>query len=210
MKQLLSAVLFLVILLPVVAQKKLAKSDLQDLKHRMKGSFSSEAQSKLDTSFFDIRLHMEPIWTHRTDGFWLYVEQAMATALQTPYRQRIYHVYQQNDSCFVSKVYELKQSKPFIGAYTKPTVFDSMSIDSLVDRIGCSIYLYKDAKGNFYGSTPGKECISNLRGAAYASSEVIIEMDKLLSWDRGWNAADEQVWGAKKGGYQFIKINPIE
>jgi hypothetical protein len=27
----------------------------------------------------------------------------------------------------------------------------------------------------------------------------------ILSWDRGWDKEDNQVWGAEKGGYEFIK-----
>jgi hypothetical protein len=27
----------------------------------------------------------------------------------------------------------------------------------------------------------------------------------MISWDRGYNDAGEQVWGAEKGGYIFLK-----
>jgi hypothetical protein len=27
----------------------------------------------------------------------------------------------------------------------------------------------------------------------------------MLSWDRGYNKDDKQVWGAEKGGYRFVK-----
>ncbi|WP_188926788.1 CpcT/CpeT family chromophore lyase [Shewanella algicola] len=29
--------------------------------------------------------------------------------------------------------------------------------------------------------------------------------DKIVSWDRGFDSNDQQVWGAVKGGYEFIK-----
>jgi hypothetical protein len=44
-----------------------------------------------------------------------------------------------------------------------------------------------------------------LKGASYATSEVVIYSDKLISWDRGWNDEGKQVWGAQKGGYVFLK-----
>ena len=75
----------------------------------------------------------------------------------------------------------------------------------MIDRQGCAVYLQKNAEGNFAGSTPGKECVSSLRGATYATSVVTIYENKLVSWDRGWDKDDKQVWGAEKGGYQFIK-----
>lgn len=41
-------------------------------------SLNSGEQARADSSYFDIRLVMEPIWEDRTDGRWLYVEQAVA------------------------------------------------------------------------------------------------------------------------------------
>ena len=55
------------------------------------------------------------------------------------------------------------------------------------------------------GSTAGKECGSDLRGASYATSEVTISSSTLESWDRGYDAADKQVWGAEKGPYIFAR-----
>lgn len=188
------------------AQVKLAKDDLQVLQQRMTGLFSSRAQSLEDSSYYDIALHMEPIWPERKDGYWLYVEQAMARMLEKPYRQRIYHLTRQDKYTLVSKVFELPQPLRFAGAWKNKSLLSAITVDSLIDRQGCAIYLRKDDAGNFSGSTPGKACLSSLRGATYASSEVIIYADRLVSWDRGWDKDDKQVWGATKGGYRFVRI----
>jgi hypothetical protein len=34
----------------------------------------------------------------------------------------------------------------------------------------------------------------------------MLQEDMMVSWDRGWNADDKQVWGAEKGGYEFVKL----
>jgi len=68
------------------------------------------------------------------------------------------------------------------------------------------VILRKTADGVFEGSTVGKGCASELRGASYATSEVRITPEQLLSWDRGFDAQGKQVWGATKGGYVFKKI----
>ncbi len=68
------------------------KSDLSLLVSYMQGSFSSEEQSKSDTNFFDIRLQMKPMWQERSDAIWIYVEQAVSSKLEKPYRQRVYKV----------------------------------------------------------------------------------------------------------------------
>jgi CpeT protein len=195
----------LIVLFNASAQKKVRQRDLVKLKNRMVGAFTSEAQAKADTNYFNIHLHMAPIWTDRTDGYWLYVEQATAKALAKPYRQRIYHVYKQDDTTLVSKVYEVNTPIRFAGAYKNTNLLNGITVDSLIDRQGCAIFLHKNKEGNYQGSTPGKECLSSLRGATYATSEVVIYADKLISWDRGWSKDDKQVWGAEKGGYQFVK-----
>lgn len=208
MKQflLLTAVFFISFTLK--GQQKVTEKDLLELTNRMVGAFTSEAQSKSDTDYYNIHLHMAPIWTDSKDGYWLYVEQAVARALTKPYRQRIYHVYQQDEFTLVSKVFELNSPMRFAGAWNNTGLLAGLSADSLIDRQGCSIFLKKDKDGNFAGATPGKECLSSLRGAAYATSEVVIYADKLVSWDRGWDKNDKQVWGAEKGGYRFIKQLP--
>jgi hypothetical protein len=45
-------------------------------------------------------------------------------------------------------------------------------------------------------------------GAVYATSEVTVTPEALISWDRGFGAAGEQVWGAVTGGYVFKKLPP--
>jgi len=184
---------------------KVGKKDVKRLAEMMAGEFSSEEQSRSDATFFHIKLRMKPIWTDKKDGRWLYVEQAAAETEDKPYRQRVYHVYRQDETTIVSKVYEIKDAANYIGGWKNEAKLTALNADSLIDRQGCSIYLRKNEDGTFSGSTPGKECLSSLRGASYATSEVTIFADKLVSWDRGWDSNGKQVWGAVKGGYIFKK-----
>lgn len=170
----------------------------------MQGSFSSEAQSQSESGFFHVHLEMSPIWIHQ-DETWLYVEQAMATRLQAPYRQRVYRVYQEGD-VFVSAVYELQQPDIFRNAYNTPEIFEKLDHDNLIKRAGCSVYLHWNPEGFFEGGTRDQECASTLQGASYATSEVQIHAHKLLSWDRGFDAEGRLVWGSRSGAYRFMKI----
>ena len=182
------------------------KKDLKILGERMSGMFSSEGQAAADTNFFNIRLVMKPIWTERKDGKWIYVEQASAKKLEKPYRQRVYHVYKQDKKTIISQVYEINSPLRFAGDWEKLKPLQGLTPDSLISREGCAIHLHKNKDGLFYGSTPGKECLSSLKGSAYATSEVEIFDDRILSWDRGFDAADKQIWGSEKGSYIFVKI----
>ena len=179
--------------------------DLAILVNWMSGYFTSKAQSETDSSYFDIRLHMIPIWKHRSDAHWLYVEQAMADYQDKPYRQRVYKVSQIGENEFKSAVYTLEEPMRFTGVWKEENPLAGLTPDSLTLREGCSIILHREDDA-FVGSTIEKNCASELRGAAYATSEVIIREDGMVSWDRGFDAEDNQVWGAEKGGYIFKKV----
>ena len=116
-------------------------------------------------------------------------------------------MYLQDDTTLVSKVFEMTSPSRFIGGWAHTDLFNSLTKDSLIDRQGCALFLHQNAAGNYYGTTPGKDCLSSLRGAKYATSEAVIEEHRLVSWDRGWDDKDKQKWGAVKGGYQFVKLD---
>ncbi|MDZ4747911.1 MAG: chromophore lyase CpcT/CpeT [Saprospiraceae bacterium] len=181
--------------------------DLKTLYRYMAGEFNSGAQATADSAFFHVMLRMVPIWKKSKDGYWLYVEQAIANAEDKPYRQRVYHLYLEDDTTIISQVYEIKNPMQYAGAWKNQVKLNSLSQDSLINRQGCGIYLHKQPDGSFTGSTPYRQCLSSMRGAAYATSEVTIYPDKVLSWDRGWDAKGVQVWGAVKSGYVFVKTD---
>ena len=207
MQRYLVLCIFWLVSLPAFSQNlPLGKKDLKEQRDMMAGTFSSEAQSKEDADFFHISLEMRPIWQKNKDGYWLYVEQAMATTKDKPYRQRVYHLYQMDDTTLVSQVYELKEPEKFAGKANDPTALGSLTPDQLVSKEGCGIFLRKTKTGIFEGSTQDKACPSNLRGARFTTSKVTLTKDGMESWDQGWDANGQQVWGATKGGYRFDKI----
>jgi hypothetical protein len=179
---------------------------LAQLADWMTGSFSSADQATEDSAFFDIRLEMSRIWPERTDGYWLYIEQAAASSLERPYRQRIYHLIEADSTTFASAVFEMTDPERFTGRYAAPETFAILTPDSLIERTGCVIFLHPETDTSVVGSTRGEECLSSLRGAAYATSEVRITPNALMSWDRGYDSTGTQVWGAEKGGYIFTKL----
>ena len=159
-------------------------NDLAILTEWMSGSFSSQEQSESDSTYFDIRLHMVPIWRERSDAHWFYVEQAAADYQDQPYRQRVYRVSRTGKNKFESAVYTLEEPLRFAGAWNKDNPLEELNPDSLSLREGCSIILYKEGDA-FVGSTVDKNCRNDLRGASYVTSEVVIREDGMVSWDRG-------------------------
>jgi CpeT protein len=161
---------------------------LEELAYTMAGSYTSAAQAKADTSYFA----------------WFYVEQATASSKAKPYRQRVYHVKQVNDSTFTSTILTIKGGERFFGAYADPVKLEQIPKDSLETLEGCDITLVRRGR-DYVGSTNDRDCPNKRGEATYATSEVTLRPDRMISWDRGWNDAGVQVWGAEKGGYIFIK-----
>jgi CpeT protein len=192
----------LLLFIPLTAT---ASDDYEILTQWMTGSFSSQQQAEADSDFFDIRLKMIRIWPERGDGYWLYVEQAVAAYENKPYRQRVYRVTAEDGGRFISRVFTLEKPLRFAGWWQTPEQFSVLTPDSLQLRDGCAITLQRIGE-TFTGSTTGTGCSSNLRGAAYATSEVRITAGQIYSWDRGFAADGKQVWGAEKGGYMFKKL----
>lgn len=178
--------------------------ELDELAQLMQGRFTSELQAKSDTDYFNISLIMTPIWADRTDGKWLYVEQAVATNLEKPYRQRVYHLQHPSKNTFTSDIYTIKDALTLAGLQNDKAKMEKLTFDKLELKDGCTVTLTR--KGDTYeGGTNGANCPSDLRGAKYATTKITLKSGELRSWDQGFDESGKQVWGATKGGYIFIK-----
>lgn len=191
-------------------QKAGTSPRLDTLESWMTGTFSSEAQSvQQPERFLNVRLVTVPIWPERRDGRWLYVEQALAEKPDQPYRQRIYRLSAASAGTLTSEVYTLPGDPlAYAGAWRDTARFNHLTPQLLTTREGCAITIaWDESKREFRGATGETSCKSEHQGATYATSEVTIRPDMLISWDRGFDAAGNQVWGATMGGYQFVKVS---
>ncbi len=178
-------------------------NDSTELFELMQGSFDSKNQSLTDSNYFDITLHMYPIWDNQ--GNFIYVEQSVSSMQEKPYRQRIYEIIKSSDSIFTSIIYKLPNDSLFVGAWRDPSLLRDLKISELQKLEGCEVNLKKVGENHYLGSTNEKSCPSVLYGASYATSKVEILNDKIISWDRGFDNNDNQIWGATNGGYVFKK-----
>lgn len=206
MKSVINFIIILFVITSVKSYSQVKSIDTERLVTMMQGSFSSEEQSLSDSDYYDIRLEMKRIWPERSDAKWLYVEQAVASMKDKPYRQRVYKITNTYEGRFESAVYTLKDPLRFAGEWKKENPLSGLIPDSLEAREGCSVILTLMNNGSYEGSTNGKDCQSDLRGAKYATSEVVISDEGIKSWDRGYDENDKQVWGAEKRGYVFKKL----
>jgi hypothetical protein len=181
------------------------KKDLEILADWMCGSFNSEEQSLQDSTYYHISLEMHRIWENHSDGFWIYVEQAVAETKDKPYRQRIYQIIE-FDGDFKSIIYSIPNAENYAGGYKDISKFNSLTPSQLDIREGCEVIIKRKDENTFIGSTTDDNCLSTLRGAVFATTKVVITENSMMTWDQGFNSNHEQVWGAVKGGYIFNKV----
>lgn len=179
--------------------------EITELYGLMQGSFNSEKQSLEDSAYFNISLHMYPIWVGSAN--FLYVEQAVSSMPDKPYRQRIYQLEKTSDSTITSYIYKIPNDSLWVGAWKDTSAFNNLSKEQLQKLDGCEVVLKRLGEKHYKGSTGEQTCASNLYGASYAQSEVEITSDVVFSWDRGFDEQGEQIWGAVKGGYIFNKLH---
>lgn len=181
-------------------------STLEHLVVFLTGSFLSADQARGDQNFRAATLHITPIWTERSDGPWLYLEQALADAPAHPYRQLIYQLATRSDHALEARIFELSDPVAATGAWKDPALLAKLTPASLAPREGCTLVLHLQPGGTFKGGTEGTGCASSLRGASYRTIETVISNLQIVTWERGYNAAGTQVWGSIHGGYVFKRV----
>lgn len=189
------------------------------LERYLAGKFDSKDQSKTDKTYYPIELSICPVDAPELGDRVLYVEQALAGA--KPYRQRLYVVERVSESAARSRVFELAKPEAMVGACASGET-RTLGARDAEERAGCVVEMHwrgdrfightPDMRWNgdaFEPSTTGERCKSDLQGATYATTEVTLDDRQLVSWDRGWDDTDQQVWGAVKGGYSFVRRSTL-
>ncbi len=169
------------------------------------GTFDSKAQAEANPDGFRaVRLVSVRVPKSRLgpDAPVLYLEQALVSTPDKPYRQRFYRIEETADGGVVSRVFEPKETLAVSGKWRDPSDLGLYGAGDVVERIGCAVRLKKTDEG-WEGSTEGTNCPSALSGARYATSRVKLSAGRIESWDRGYDLEDRQVWGAKEGPYVF-------
>jgi CpeT protein len=200
------ALTFIASLLLLTSSGRAEPSALDHLYVFLTGSFSSADQARGDQNFRAASLHVTPIWTDRTDGPWLYLEQALSDAPAHPYRQLVYQLGLYGDETLAVRIFELPDLLAATGAWKDPARLAHLTPANLVQREGCTLVLRLQAGGTFKGETEGRGCASSLRGASYSMVETVISNLQIITWERGFNSAGAQVWGSIHGGAVFKRV----
>lgn len=175
----------------------------------LEGTFDSAAQAAENPAYYSVRLEVCRVEVPELGAHVFYVEQALMKRLEAPYRQRLY-VLEAGDPAATratSRVFELVDPKAAISLCANRGAL-KLSPTDVVERAGCAVSLRLEGD-RLVGGTAGKDCPSDLNGASYATSDVVLTAGAIDSWDRGFTAEDTQVWGAETGPYHFERRTPI-
>ncbi len=210
MRQLAVILIFLSVCLWACTAQKMKKTtkrfnmEVKQLAEWMTGSFNSYQQAITNDAFYNTTLEVHPIWQERTDGHWLYIEQALANQQHQPYRQRIYQLKSLGKGKYEMVVYKIPQPERLINQWDNTIIFEQLSPEVLELRDGCSLFMHLE-NGVFKGETVEGSCESHLRGAAYATSKVMVYKDSLKFIDKGFDKNGQLLWGDNDQAYVLKK-----
>ncbi|KAK8560181.1 hypothetical protein V6N13_061228 [Hibiscus sabdariffa] len=174
--------------------------------------FSWEQASKDPDNYFNIRTLTCPA-TEMVDGSKvLYFEQAFWRTPQKPFRQRFLMVKPcpKDLKCDVEvssyAIRDVEEYKNFCDRPRDQRPLPEEVIGDIAEHL-TTIHLNRCERGKrclYEGSTPPGGFPNSWNGATYCTSELsVLKNNEIHTWDRGYDDEGNQVWGVKKGPYEF-------
>jgi hypothetical protein len=186
------------------------QAELEEYAATATGSFSSARQASADKRYDVAEAEVVRIWRDRTDGVWLYQEQAIIAGAgsaaraskEKPYFQRIGHIHRLADGSLRRDNYVLKEPARFIGLGRRQGVAEPARAD--LGAAGCHNLIERVGSGHFFART--ENCRNGYKGASTMTSLAVSTPERHVNWDRGFDAAGKHVWGPQAGGYVFDRV----
>lgn len=196
---------------PSVAQAAPLEAQATEVADRLIGTLSTVHQSLSDRRVPDVRMVTCPVTVTDAESApgvsFLYQEQAIALTPEQPYRQRFLRIAPHPTSQSVeSMAWKPPELASWVGLCQKPLAQRQVRLADLGSPL-CQIYL-KPAGDRFVGTTPPEGCPTNFRGATRSTNRIVLEANRMETWDRGYDAAGQQVWGAQDESYRFQRLDP--
>ncbi|MFA9200856.1 MAG: chromophore lyase CpcT/CpeT [Cypionkella sp.] len=175
------------------------------------GTFSSEAQHRADPRYDWVEARVVRIWPERTDGVWLYQEQAIVNqsglapeaARARPYFQFVARVTPLAPGVLRRDNFRVLDGARWLRLAPGDPRAGALSPADLAPA-SCHNRIEKVAIGVFQGRT--ESCANGYKGAASMQSLSVATPEMYVNWDRGFDRAGTRVWGPEAGGYVFRRV----
>ncbi len=203
----LSAIAFFIPLPNAVAETLPIDRQVEEVVSYLVGTMDTSAQAATNSDVANVQMTTCRVTVENQDeaGIFLYQEQAVASNLSAPYRQRFLRIAPTDDDRVESLAFKPIEPENWIGLCDRAPEARAIAIADLDDPL-CSVILQRE--GNFYrGETPAGGCPANFRGAVRITNTIILTETTMETWDRGFDAQGNQVWGADDESYQFRDFN---
>jgi hypothetical protein len=195
---------------PTTAPAIPVEQQVEEIAARLEGVMDTSAQARVKPNAPNVRMttcRIQVLNANATDATFLYQEQAMATNLGKPYRQRFLQLTPSRSSQMVRSL-AFRPPNPaalinFCDRANRDRIVNASDLGTPV----CTVFLKRSGE-RYIGNTPADGCPANVRGAVRITNHIVLHTDGMDTWDRGYDANGKQVWGAKAESYQFRRIKP--
>ena len=183
-----------------------AAHQIEAVANYLEGVMSTTEQAENDPNFVGVQMTTCRIEVSapQPDSIYLYQEQALTASLDSPYRQRFLQITPETDpgdsSRIESRTFKPDNTEDWRGLCDQPS---RVVASTELGEQACIISLRPAAIGGFVGSTPAGGCATTVRGAVSITNVVVLHDRGMDTWDRGFDAEGNRVWGAQDVPYQY-------
>lgn len=179
---------------------------VEDVATHLVGIMETSAQAATNPDAPSVRMTTCRVRVEARDSVFLYQEQALTQRLQKPYRQRFLQLAPSAaENSIESKAFKPLDPQRWIGLCDRAEEQRILQPSDLIEA-GCSVFLVP-VNQIYVGNTQAGGCATNFRGAVRITNTVFLHAAGMDTWDRGFDAQGNQVWGAKDQSYQFRWID---
>ncbi|PSB04548.1 chromophore lyase CpcT/CpeT [Merismopedia glauca] len=170
---------------------------------------SNQAQTNPKISSVRMTTCQVRVTDMQPSAVFLYQEQALSEKLSQPYRQRFLRISAVKNSKLVESA-GFKPPKPesWVGLCNQPEAKRLVSSNDL-GKTECSVFLQKEGN-NYVGETQPGGCPTNFKGAVKITNHITLHANGMETWDRGYDAQGNIIWGAKQEPYQYLWVNSAQ
>jgi hypothetical protein len=194
---------------PGTVPTKSLEQQAQDVAALLEGQMVTSAESMENSEAPRIRMTTCRIQITNANAapgsIFLYQEQALTNNLSKPYRQRFLQISPSPATQSVRSLsFRPTTAATFAGLCNKPLAERTLKLSDLGTYV-CSVFL-KPSGNTYIGNTPINGCPANYRGAVRITNRIELTPTGMNTWDRGFDANGQQVWGAKTEAYQYHRM----
>lgn len=168
----------------------------------LEGVMDTTRQAASDSNFVGVQMTTCRVAVDGVEesAIYLYQEQALSEDVEAPYRQRFLQIAPGDGQRVDSISFKPEAPEQWIGLCDRSD--RSISAIALGPQV-CTVSLRASVLGGFVGSTPAAGCPVDFRGASSVTNVVVLREDGMDTWDRGFDAEGNQLWGAENIPYRY-------